>query len=209
MSIRCARCKIEKPVAEMQKDRRKPGGIDTRCKACMAVDRRARYAADPAVLEKQRARRRANPEEAKARARERSRRWRAANAERAREAVRMYAAAHREEARERMRAWQLANPEAVREHSRLRHQRLKAALVNDLTEPQWQAILSEHGHRCAYCGRSDVKLGQDHVTPLARGGAHSAANVVPACFPCNQRKALNDAPLPPPSVWTRARAERG
>jgi 5-methylcytosine-specific restriction endonuclease McrA len=146
-------------------------------------------------------------EEAKQRTRERARKWRAENIERAREAVRIYAAAHREEARKRTREWQLANPDKVRDHSKLRHERVKNAPISDLTDSQWQAILREHGGRCAYCG-TDRDVGQDHVIPLARGGPHTASNVVPSCFPCNNRKALNDAPLPQPPAWMRVRAER-
>jgi 5-methylcytosine-specific restriction endonuclease McrA len=28
----------------------------------------------------------------------------------------------------------------------------------------------------------------EHMTPLARGGRHTAANVIPSCQPCNARK---------------------
>lgn len=43
---------------------------------------------------------------------------------------------------------------------------------------------------CAYCGKETPnKLRTaDHVTPLIRGGAHSASNLVMACAPCNQGK---------------------
>jgi 5-methylcytosine-specific restriction endonuclease McrA len=145
-------------------------------------------------------------EAAKERNRERARKWRAENAERAREAVRAYREAHREEARAATRAWVAANRERFNARCQERYYRLKNAPINDLTDEQWQAILREYGHRCAYCGRSDARIGQDHVIPIARGGAHTASNVVPACFPCNQRKALNDAPLPPPPTWERVRA---
>lgn len=39
---------------------------------------------------------------------------------------------------------------------------------------------------CAYCGGEAD--GWDHVVPFAKGGAHTLANIIPACFPCNQRK---------------------
>jgi 5-methylcytosine-specific restriction endonuclease McrA len=127
-------------------------------------------------------------------ARERTRQWRIKNRERALATVRAYRAEHREESRARTRAWQLANPEKVRQHSRDRHRRVKEAPINDLTDEQWMAILYAFRFRCAYCGIGGVKMGQDHVVPLALGGAHTASNVVPACPPCNQRKWLNSAP---------------
>lgn len=46
--------------------------------------------------------------------------------------------------------------------------------------------------RCAYC-KSTLAPGYhlDHVVPLSRGGAHSIGNLVPACQPCNNRKAAS------------------
>lgn len=48
--------------------------------------------------------------------------------------------------------------------------------------------------RCRYCGRrlgmSDATI--DHVVPTSRGGANTRANMVLACFDCNQKKADAD-----------------
>lgn len=42
---------------------------------------------------------------------------------------------------------------------------------------------------CAYCGTFLFDGGhQDHVIPVARGGAHIRKNIVWACEPCNLRK---------------------
>jgi hypothetical protein len=57
-----------------------------------------------------------------------------------------------------------------------------------LTMAEWQHILDLYKHCCAYCGRSDAILTQDHYVPLCKGGHHSAENVVPACKSCNSRK---------------------
>ena len=60
--------------------------------------------------------------------------------------------------------------------------------VNDFTPEQWQQALENHNYTCAYCGASAESLTQDHVTPISRGGNHTAANIVPACGSCNSRK---------------------
>ncbi|MFI6319741.1 HNH endonuclease [Nonomuraea sp. NPDC050556] len=39
---------------------------------------------------------------------------------------------------------------------------------------------------CAYCASPAEVI--DHVDPLAVGGSHTAANVVPACSSCNLSK---------------------
>lgn len=46
---------------------------------------------------------------------------------------------------------------------------------------------------CFYCGKEMPGAEQvDHFYPLARGGAHHPANLVPACQKCNQRKSAKD-----------------
>lgn len=49
-------------------------------------------------------------------------------------------------------------------------------------------ILRRDGHRCQYCGRSDVPLTVDHVIPRARGGTDIWENLVSACVRCNNKK---------------------
>jgi 5-methylcytosine-specific restriction endonuclease McrA len=49
-------------------------------------------------------------------------------------------------------------------------------------------ILRRDGHRCQYCGRSDIPLTLDHVIPLSRGGEDTWENLVCACVRCNNRK---------------------
>lgn len=41
-------------------------------------------------------------------------------------------------------------------------------------------------NRCFYC--DGPYQDNDHLVPLARGGAHERANIVPACQPCNDSK---------------------
>lgn len=49
-------------------------------------------------------------------------------------------------------------------------------------------ILRRDGHRCQYCGRSDVSLTVDHIIPKARSGEETWENLVTACVACNNRK---------------------
>lgn len=52
---------------------------------------------------------------------------------------------------------------------------------------EWQEICRRHDGRCAYC-RKRRRLTMDHVQAISRGGPHIAANIVPACRPCNSSK---------------------
>lgn len=60
---------------------------------------------------------------------------------------------------------------------------------NDFSAAQWKAMQEHYDHRCVYCKkRYKGKLTQDHITPLSRGGNHTASNIVPACKSCNSKK---------------------
>lgn len=57
----------------------------------------------------------------------------------------------------------------------------------------WLALplgLFDAAVRCPHCQchLTDDLKSFDHVVPLARGGAHSIANLVVCCLPCNVRK---------------------
>jgi hypothetical protein len=76
------------------------------------------------------------------------------------------------------------------------HRRRGLLREGSVSAEDWKAILARYRNRCAYCRRGAVKLGQDHVRPLTRGGPHNPGNVVPCCRACNTRK--NDRPWPFP-----------
>lgn len=108
-----------------------------------------------------------------------------------------------EAAKQRNLAWKLANPEKEKARAdrgnASRRMRLHETPINDFTAEQWQIILNTFQHCCAYCGRSETQLGkaleQDHVTPLSKGGNHTASNIVPACRSCNAKKHNGPPPI--------------
>jgi hypothetical protein len=51
-------------------------------------------------------------------------------------------------------------------------------------------IYRRDNYTCRFCGASDKQLTVDHVIPTSRGGHPTKrANLVSACFLCNQQKA--------------------
>jgi 5-methylcytosine-specific restriction endonuclease McrA len=48
-----------------------------------------------------------------------------------------------------------------------------------------RAATANHG-RCVYCNAPATTV--DHIRPLSRGGLETAANLAPACGPCNSSK---------------------
>mgnify|MGYP001617551454 CR=1 FL=1 len=92
------------------------------------------------------------------------------------------------------------NPHRIEDqkaHGARRRARKAYAPINDLSAAQWREIQAAYAHRCAYCGkRAKGHLTQDHITPLIKGGNHTASNVLPACRSCNARKWTGPSPVP-------------
>lgn len=116
--------------------------------------------------------------------------WKARNSEH----VRAYGVAWRAANPEYQDDWKAANPEKAREYNRrgatVRRVRV-AGLPGRFTTADWRRALAAFGYACAYCGRDDVELGEDHVIPVARlecGPSHDPSNIVPACRSCNSQK---------------------
>lgn len=116
--------------------------------------------------------------------------WQKANPTKTKANKRRSYQANKATVRLRARAWDKANPDKKQAHAAnikaRRRSRYKA--TGRVTGLQWRECLESFNHCCAYCGASDRKLTQDHMTPISRGGAHSIENVVPACGPCNSKK---------------------
>ena len=86
--------------------------------------------------------------------------------------------------------WIKENPSRwlqIRRTSIARRRARIASVLATLTAVEWEAILDAAGHACIYCG-SQEKITLDHLTPISKGGDHTAENVAPACLPCNQSK---------------------
>jgi hypothetical protein len=121
-----------------------------------------------------------------------ARKWTEANSERADENRKRWRAANKAREYEKLREWRAANPDAVAAQQS-RRRALRYGNNPDLTVEQWQAILVEFDHRCAYCNVGGVPMEMEHMTPLSRGGRHTASNVVPSCGPCNRSKHMRTA----------------
>jgi len=70
--------------------------------------------------------------------------------------------------------------------NRIHWQRRRAA--GKLTREQWEQVLDEWNHKCAYCGTASDNLTIDHIIPIAKGGTNDPKNLAPACRSCNSRK---------------------
>ena len=49
-------------------------------------------------------------------------------------------------------------------------------------------LLEKFHRKCAYCGKENVPLEIEHITPKSRGGPNTVDNLTIACHSCNQKK---------------------
>ncbi|HHV41678.1 MAG TPA: HNH endonuclease [Clostridiaceae bacterium] len=49
-------------------------------------------------------------------------------------------------------------------------------------------LLEKWGRQCVYCGKENVPLEVEHITPKSRGGSNRITNLTLACHKCNQKK---------------------
>lgn len=197
----CNRCGETKPLDDFPPRSRKQSrdGRGSYCRPCNRELTRER-------MRRWRAR---NPERARQRAREDSRKLRERNPDYHRGWYRENAESERERSREVMRELRKTRPELEREtrrryrerhRERIRarerahtHQRraVKAATANSMLGGYTSAYMVDYiaqllQQPCFYCG--DVATTLDHVVPLSRGGLHIPANLAPACTRCNCSK---------------------
>lgn len=85
---------------------------------------------------------------------------------------------------ERGKNWDKANPEKKAEKYNRRRARLSACKTYEIRE---SFLINLKNSPCIGCG-SRIKITQDHIVPLARGGNHSEGNLQPLCLSCNSGK---------------------
>lgn len=66
------------------------------------------------------------------------------------------------------------------------HRRKRKAQGHHTFE-EWEALKSIHDHKCNFC-KKKVKLTEDHIIPLSKGGTNDIKNIQPLCLKCNLTK---------------------
>ena len=64
--------------------------------------------------------------------------------------------------------------------------RLKRAGISH-TFGEWELLKKQYGYTCPCCGKSEpeIKLTEDHIIPLSKGGSDYIENIQPLCLHCN------------------------
>jgi 5-methylcytosine-specific restriction endonuclease McrA len=72
--------------------------------------------------------------------------------------------------------------------ARAKAARRRGAPGHGISGDAWRRLIRRQRSLCFYCSALTVKLTQDHVVPLNRGGADSEGNIVACCLSCNCSK---------------------
>ena len=209
MTKTCTTCNIEKPLEDFSPSKAYKHGRSSRCKVCTALYMKEWRANNPEKqqIRYQKAKEYRQTEEfqewniqhlekTREKRREYHQQYNLDNAEHIKQRAAIYYQETKEDRDTYNAEWRHANPQRWTAIHKRWHANKKGASINDLTEDQWQEILHTYGNRCCYCNKKYKELTQDHITPLSKGGNHTASNIVPACRSCNSKKNTGPVPVP-------------
>lgn len=189
----CTKCKIEKPLAEFNKDAQKKDGLTSCCKTCNAAGSAAYHSSRrEKISARQAAHRAAIREELAAK----DAIYYAKNRHKVMVMQAKYRAENRETIAAKAARRRAVNPEVFAERRRNRRAMERNA-EGKHTAADVRAIFEKQQGLCANCTTKLLKSGAkkyhvDHTLPLALGGSNWPSNLQCLCPACNLSKSAKD-----------------
>ena len=130
-----------------------------------------------------------------------------------------YRKKYREKRKEWSRKYKLLHPEKIKEWSTrynrkrgikprrkasppafyaARHRARKKGNGGSHTIAEWEHLKALYSWTCPCCWRKEpmIKLTEDHIVPLSKGGTDDIGNIQPLCKSCNSKKHTKDTKYP-------------
>jgi len=81
------------------------------------------------------------------------------------------------------------HPEKNRLYAKYARDR-KMSAIGSHTLGEWELLKKQYGYTCPCCEKSEpeIKLTEDHIVPLSKGGSNYIENIQPLCKSCNSKK---------------------
>jgi hypothetical protein len=186
LTHKCTACGKVKSKSEFSPDKRKPVGVQAKCKQCASawmrqyrrdnpeLIREGKKAYDATHREQRRNRIRKDYRKDPGKHKKWHRKWNAKNKNRIETTAK---------------AWRESHPDNIQAFGLRRRQRKYSAGGNGVSGEKWIELKNDYMNRCVYCGKQ-VKLTLDHIQPLVDGGLHDIENAAPACKSCNSKKGI-------------------
>jgi len=100
-----------------------------------------------------------------------------------------YSKINRDKFKTYSRTYKLTHPGRVKENKR-RMRNLRNNVVGWHTNKDWDVLKIQYGYTCPSCKISEpkIKLTEDHIIPISKGGSDYIENIQPLCHRCNSSK---------------------
>jgi 5-methylcytosine-specific restriction endonuclease McrA len=93
----------------------------------------------------------------------------------------------------RGKAWKGGVTRNLKEYKKVMDRKRRSMVYNaegSHTQQDWEKLKEKYDYICLCCKKQEpeVKLTEDHIVPISRGGSDYISNIQPLCQSCNSRK---------------------